>query len=170
MLNENEKRNKIQRGKKVMNIEQEYTDIKKAGSFSGAISFFKHLKNRNKNIKYNDVIKHLKEIDTYTLFKSRNKKFKRSKIIVPGLNHTFQIDLCDMRSLAKENDGFQYILTMIDVFSKKAWAVAMKNKTCKTVLDVINQIITKKHLNIYMLTKETNFLTKMLKIFYQNTI
>ena len=106
--------------KKAINIEQEYTDIKKAGSFSGAISFFKHLKNRKKNIKYNDVIKHLKEIDTYTLFKSRNKKFKRSKIIVPGLNHTFQIDLCDMRSLAKENDGFQYILTMIDVFSKKA--------------------------------------------------
>lgn len=133
----------VKKESKLIDFEKEYTDFKNSGSFSGAKLFFKELKNRYKNIKYNDVIERLKEIDSYTLYKSRNKKFKRSKIIVPGSNHTFQIDLCDMRSLSKENDGYQHILTMIDVFSKKAWAVKLKNKTGKHVLDAIYPIIIK---------------------------
>ena len=128
---------------KLINIEKEYTDLKKSGSFLGAKSFFKELKKRFKHLKYKDVIKKLREIDSYTLYKSKKKKYKRSKIIVPGFNHTFQIDLCDMRSLSKENDGNQHILTMIDVFSKKAWAVGLINKSGETVLNAITPIITK---------------------------
>ena len=89
---------------KLIDIEKEYTDLKKSGSFLGAKSFFKELKKRFNHLKYKDVIEKLREIDSYTLYKSRKKKYKRSKIIVPGLNHTFQIDLCDMRLLSKEND------------------------------------------------------------------
>ena len=48
-----------------------------------------------------------------------------------------------MRSISKENDGFQYILTIIDVFSKKAWAIAIKNKKGSSILDAISPILTK---------------------------
>ena len=36
---------------KVINLEKEYTDLKKSGSFSGAKSFYRELKKKNKNIK-----------------------------------------------------------------------------------------------------------------------
>ena len=48
-----------------------------------------------------------------------------------------------MRSLSKENDGNQYILTIIDVFSKKAWAIAIKNKKGSSILEAISPILTK---------------------------
>ena len=48
-----------------------------------------------------------------------------------------------MRSLSKENDGNQYILTIIDVFSKKAWSVAIKNKKGSSILEAISPILTK---------------------------
>ncbi|KAK3925281.1 Putative uncharacterized transposon-derived protein, partial [Frankliniella fusca] len=34
-----------------------------------------------------------------------------------------------LRSLKKDNDGFSYILCVIDVFSKFAWAVPLKDKS-----------------------------------------
>ena len=35
----------------------------------------------------------------------------------------------DVRKLAKWNKGHRYILTVVDVFSKYAWAIPIKNKT-----------------------------------------
>ena len=73
---------------KIINYEKEYTDLKKTGSFSGVKSFYRELKKKNKNVKYNDVKNYLMENDSYTLHKPKNKKFRRSRIIVPGMNHT----------------------------------------------------------------------------------
>jgi len=57
------------------------------------------------------------------------RRFPRNRVYVKGINHQFQIDLADMQSIAKSNDGFRYLLTCIDVFSKYAWAIPVKDKT-----------------------------------------
>lgn len=49
------------------------------------------------------------------------------------------IDLIDMSRYA--SDGYSWILTAIDLFSKKAWAVPLKNKTGKSVADGMKQIV-----------------------------
>jgi len=46
-----------------------------------------------------------------------------------------------MQKYSKVNDGFRYILTVIDCFSKYAWAVPVKNKEAKTVLDAFKYIV-----------------------------
>ena len=51
------------------------------------------------------------------------------------------IDLIDMQHFADR--GFHYILTGIDLFSKKAYAKALKNKEAKTVAAAMNTLITK---------------------------
>ena len=33
-----------------------------------------------------------------------------------------------MQGISKYNNGFKYILTQIDIFSKYAWAIPLKNK------------------------------------------
>jgi len=53
----------------------------------------------------------------------------------------FGIDLVDMQS--QEYKGYKYILTMIDMFSKKAWAVPTKNKTGKTISNAFETAIPK---------------------------
>ena len=42
-----------------------------------------------------------------------------------------------MRAFKNENDNYQYILTVIDVFSKKAWAFKLKDKKGSSVLEAL---------------------------------
>ena len=75
------------------------------------------------------VKNYLIEQETYTKHKPAIQKFPTRKVIVHSLDHQWQADLADMRSLAKYNDDHNYILTVIDVLSKYAWAVPIKRKT-----------------------------------------
>ena len=61
--------------------------------------------------------------NTYMLHKQLNKRFPRRKTFAKGIDDLFQADLADMRNLASYNDGYSYILTCIDVFSRYAFAV-----------------------------------------------
>lgn len=80
--------------------------------------------------------------DTYTLHRPVKRKFQRRKTIVSGFGQQLQMDLIDVRLLKDDNDGYVFILTAIDVFSKKAWAVPLKSKTGKEVADVIKGILS----------------------------
>ena len=39
-----------------------------------------------------------------------------------------------MSAISKYNDGYKFLLTCIDVFSKYAWAIPLKNKSSKSVV------------------------------------
>jgi hypothetical protein len=45
-----------------------------------------------------------------------------------------------MREWAKQNNGYKYMLNVIDVFSKYAWSIPMKNKTGVTTLEAFRKI------------------------------
>ena len=47
-----------------------------------------------------------------------------------------------MQTFSSFNEGFKYILTVIDVFSKYAWAVPMKDKSAASVTKVFEKIIS----------------------------
>jgi hypothetical protein len=40
-----------------------------------------------------------------------------------GIDQQWQMNLADMQSMQKFNDGYRYLLVCIDVFSKYAWVV-----------------------------------------------
>ncbi|GFX86775.1 uncharacterized transposon-derived protein F54H12.3 [Trichonephila clavipes] len=78
-----------------------------------------------------DII--LREKDAYTLHKPVRHKFQRNRVFVSDIDRQFQADLVDMQSLAEFNKGYKYLLTCIDLFSKFAWAVPLKDKFGKSV-------------------------------------
>ena len=47
-----------------------------------------------------------------------------------------------MQSLSEYNDGFNYLLTVVDVFSKKAYAQALKKKSGIEVTKAFDTILT----------------------------
>ena len=61
-------------------------------------------------IKRKDVKEWLQSQDSYTLHKPKISKFERNQIVVQGIDDTWQIDLCDLRSLKKFNKNYQYLL------------------------------------------------------------
>ena len=66
--------------------------------------------------------------DVYTLHKPTRKPKKYRKTIAHGIDAIHQADLVDISALSRENKGYKFILSNIDIFSRKAWAVPMKNK------------------------------------------
>jgi len=50
-------------------------------------------------------------------------------------------DLAEMQEWNKKNKGFCYMLNVIDVFSKFAWSIPLKDKTGKITLDAFKLIV-----------------------------
>jgi Integrase core domain len=81
-----------------------------------------------------------KEILVNELHRSARKKFQRRRVIMKGLNDTWQIDLVEMIPYARENKGNKYLLTVIDTFSKFAYAVPVKTKTGLDVTNAMKKV------------------------------
>lgn len=69
------------------------------------------------------------------------KNFERRKYSMRGINDTIQADLIEMQRFKRKNLGYRYILIVIDVFSKRAYAVALKNKTGKSTSEAMEKIL-----------------------------
>ena len=68
-------------------------------------------------------------------------KFQRRMVYSPGIDSIWSADLILLPKYAKENDGYKYILTVMDIFSKYAWVRVAKNKDKKTIADAFEDII-----------------------------
>ncbi|XP_026830902.1 uncharacterized protein LOC113563443 [Ooceraea biroi] len=83
------------------------------------------------------------------------RNFPRRRFIVRGYDDLWQADLVEMRPYSRFNRGYHYILTVIDVLSKYAWAVPLKSKGGSETAATIAQIIREskrcpKNLQTYM--------------------
>lgn len=77
------------------------------------------------------------------LHRPKRKNFKRRQVIQKGLNDTWEIDLVEMIPYSPENKGYKYILTVIDIFSKYAYAMALKSKDSSSVVEAMKRIFKK---------------------------
>jgi hypothetical protein len=110
-------------------ISNNYFNPSKPGAFSGAASFIRTLKNDEIPFDGNQVLEWINDQEPYTLHKYKRKRFQRARVIVAGIDDTWQIDLVDMQKYASENNKIRYILMCIDCFSKFAWAEPVVNKS-----------------------------------------
>lgn len=56
------------------------------------------------------------------------KHFPRRRIVTLGIDDLWAADLVVMRKYASENDGYNYMLNVIDTFSKFAWSEPLMTK------------------------------------------
>ena len=93
------------------------------------------------------------------LHKQARKNFKRRHVIIKHIDDLWQADLVEMGAFAKENNGFRFLLTVIDAFSKFAWMVPLKTKSANKVTKAMESILKGKR-------KPDNLQTDMGKEFY----
>ena len=75
------------------------------------------------------VLSWLRAQPTYTLHApARSEGYPTRPYIVHDIDEQWQADLADMSALARYNNGYRYILTVIDLFSRYAWARPLKTK------------------------------------------
>ena len=153
----------------MIDFKTEYTQANLPGSFSGQSVFFKELFKRypNKKIYKKEIQNWL--LDTYTIHKYNKKKFKRNKIIVNGIDDTWQADLVDLSNLSEVNDDYKWLLTVINVFSNFAWAIPLKNKQSNSVVEGFQKILQSGRYPNKLQTDQGNeFLNKNLKKLLKN--
>ena len=66
------------------------------------------------------------------LHKAIIRKFKKQKVHAAFKDYIWDADLADMQLISKYNKGVRFLLCVIDIFSKHAWVVPLKDKKrCK---------------------------------------
>lgn len=75
------------------------------------------------------------------LFRSARTNFPRRSYILYNVGDLWQADLIDFQKLKRINNGFAYILLVIDCFSKKAWSVSLKSKSGVDVTKAMQSVL-----------------------------
>ena len=70
------------------------------------------------------------------------KNLKKRKVYSSFKDNIWGVDLADMQSLSKFNKGFNYLLCAIDLFSKYAWVIPIKDKKGNSIVNAFKKIIS----------------------------
>lgn len=86
------------------------------------------------------------------LHRSVRKNFIRRRVIQKGIDDLWQADLVELQPYSDKNKGYRYLLTVIDTFSKFAWAIPLKTKTALDTTAAMESILKgkRKCLNLHV--------------------
>jgi hypothetical protein len=101
-------------------------------------------KHPTKYIRKAQIVQFLTEQTASQTFKEKRKSKPNGHIVANLVNELWQMDIFDLSRYEKRNDGFRYLLVCIDVFSRKAYVKAMKNKDTSTVINTFTHFLTHK--------------------------
>lgn len=120
-----------------------YYDPNHPAGFSSAEKLFRAALLKRKTITRKEVNQFLQSQMTYSIHHPVKMKFKRRKTFAKYLDHIWQADLIDFQKHARINKGFRYVLTVIDILSRYAYAIPVKNKTGKSMVSAFTHIFSK---------------------------
>ena len=69
------------------------------------------------------------------------KKFEKRKVYSQFKDNIWGVDLADMQSLSRKNKGIKYLLCAIDLYSKYAFVIPLKDKKGISIVNAFNKII-----------------------------
>ena len=79
-------------------------------------------------------------IITEELHKPVIKNFKRRNVYSSFKDNIWGVDLADMQLISKYNKGIRYLLCVIDLFSRYAWIIPLKNKKGESIVEGFKKI------------------------------
>ena len=69
------------------------------------------------------------------------RKFEKTKVYSSLRHNIWGADLADMQLSSKINKGFRFLLCIIDVYSKYAWALSLKDTKGISILNAFQKIL-----------------------------
>ncbi|MES2873574.1 MAG: DDE-type integrase/transposase/recombinase, partial [Bacteroidota bacterium] len=116
-------------------LEDVYYDVESTGGYGG-VARLRKAANTGKT----KTDAWLAKQRTYTLHKPARLRYATRPYKTAAIDQQWQADLVEMIPYENENDGYRYLLTVIDLFSRHAWAKPIKNKTGKEVKRAFQEI------------------------------
>ena len=109
--------------------------------YSACGPFTRHKERIKKFKQTGDTTKSSSLILADELHKPIIKKFNKRKVYSQFKNNIWGVDLTDMQSLSKKNKGIKYLLCAIDLYSKYAFVVPLKDKKGISIVNAFDKII-----------------------------
>ena len=69
------------------------------------------------------------------------RKFEKRKVRSPFIDNIWGADLAVMQLISKFNKGFAFLLCVVDIYSKYAWVVLLKEKQGITITNAFKIIL-----------------------------
>ena len=127
-------------------LQKIYYDPSHPASYEGLNNLYNAVKQEGKfKISHKQIKDWLENQDTYSLNKAVRRNFQRGRVIVSGIDDQWDADLASFAHDADQNDGYKYLLVVIDIFSHYAWIEPLKDKTAKQITAAFNKILSEGH-------------------------
>ena len=83
----------------------------------------------------------IKKQETSQVFKKQKYVKNYFPIYAKHKYEILQIDLVDMSDISSVNENYKYLLVAVDVFSRLAFVVPLKNKTSPTIVESMTEVL-----------------------------
>ena len=114
------------------------------GPGRGIEMFYHTICDKYLNIRRSDASDFLKEQKVYQITRPQHHKINKP-ILATNVNERWGIDFINMTSFANNNggihNGYKFILTVVDHFSRYVWARKMKTQTANNVTNAFKSIV-----------------------------
>ena len=67
------------------------------------------------------------------------RKFRKRRVYATFKDNIWGADLADMQLIKKFNKGFRFLLRVIEIFNKYAWAVPLKDKKSVSIVNAFQK-------------------------------
>ena len=119
-------------------LKQIYYDPSNPAGLASVKKLYDSVKHLNVSKKY--VNHWLSKQNSHVFHKQTINKFTRNRVLVNSIDEEFQADLMDIRHVKWNHGRYHYILTVIDVLSKFAFATPIKRKSGIEVAAALRKI------------------------------
>lgn len=108
----------------------------------GVVGFYKYVISKYIGITRQDVENYMATKGFYQMTQNITKRINKP-IISKYPNQMWGIDLIDMNEYIKQNKGWRYIMTVVDIFSRKVFLNKLKFKEARNTSMAFQQIMNK---------------------------
>lgn len=88
-----------------------------------------------------EVSRWLESQDAYTLHRQSRQRFPRLHYNVSNVDDLWEADLIELQNLKRYNNGYAYLLVIIDVLSKYVWVEPLRDKTSASVINAFQRVL-----------------------------
>jgi len=112
-------------------------------SFGNPQRLYQIVKKEGKyKISHSQIKKWIQKQESYSRNKGVKRNFQRGRVIVAGIDDQFDADLASLTYYADDNDGYKYLLMVIDIFSHFGWVQPLKDKTSVQIVNAFDKILS----------------------------
>lgn len=147
-------------------LEKYYRNVANPAAFAGPQKLYRVLRKKYPGqFSQRDIEKWLNNQDAYAIQRQVRHRFRTPNVRVSFIDEQFQADLASVSNLSKQNLGINYLLFVIDVFSKYLWVEPLKNKTASSVIPAMAKIFQERKPDKLQTDKGSEFVNRWFKQF-----